>query len=555
MSRLRILGLMHLRARGVLAYSLGAVLFIAVTSRAADYQSLVADSVKSALATPTAKPKQEPLAPRIDQLLKASFGADVAPSIDDSQFLRRVYLDFAGRIPSVEEARSFLAEAAPDKRAKLIDQLLAGPEYPRRMKELFHVMLMERRGDNEEWLNYLEQSFAANKPWDQIVREILAPQADDTSLRGAAYFHTRRLEKVGQQEIDYPGLTRDIGRLFMGVDLQCAQCHDHLFIDEYRQVDFQGLYTVVSHTLIRTDTKFPAVNEKPIKGKTEFTSVFEGVKKEVGPRVPFGSEMPLLPLPAKGKPPESSLALLAESLPTAENHRFTTNIANRLWFTLLGRGLIHPLDLQHAGNPPSHPELMKLLATELAASGFDLKYFMRELALTDAYARASSLPSGEYPEAKTFAVGIERRLSAEQMLWSLLTAVLDPAELKDETKRRAQFAKYQPKFVKAFANPTKEPEESYQASLQGVLFTLHDPTLTELLTPSGNNLVARLTKITDKDALIDELYLALLVRKPSDAERLACTEQLDRVTDDQRPKAITQIAWALISGLEFSLNH
>ncbi len=279
------------------------------------------------------------------------------------------------------------------------------------MKELFHVMLMERRGDNDEWLAYLEQSFAANKPWDQIVREILAPQADDPALRGAAYFHTRRLEKVGQQEIDYPGLTRDIGRLFMGVDLQCAQCHDHLFVDEYKQVDFQGLYTVVSHTFIRTDTKFPAVGEKPIKAKTEFTSVFEGNKQEIGPRVPFGSEMPLLPVPAKGQPTESSLALLAGSLPTAENQRFTTNIANRLWFTLMGRGLIHPLDMQHTGNPPSHPELLKMLSTELAAHGFDIKYFLRELALTGAYARASVLPSGQYPDVKTYAVGIERRLS------------------------------------------------------------------------------------------------------------------------------------------------
>jgi hypothetical protein len=177
------------------------------------------------------------------------------------------------------------------------------------------------------------------------------------------------------------------------------------------------------------------------------------------------------------------------------------------------------------------------------------------LALTEAYARASLLPSGQYPEAKTYAVGIERRLSAEQLLWSLLTAVVDPADMKDEAVRRAQFAKYQPKFVKAFANPAKEPEESYQASLPGVLFTLHDPTLTELLTPRGNNLVARLAKIADRDIVIDELYLALLVRKPSDTERLACSGMLDQVEEQQRTKAIMQIAWALIAGLEFSLNH
>ena len=162
-----------------------------------------------------------PLHARIDKLIAAKAGGPVNPPATDAEFIRRIYLDFAGRIPTIEETREFLAENSADKRIKLIDKLLASKDYPRRMQELFHVMLMERRGDHDDWTKFLRKSFEANKPWDQIVREILNPNADDEATRGAAFFYTKRLEKYGQNPTDYPGLVRDVGRLFMGVDVQC----------------------------------------------------------------------------------------------------------------------------------------------------------------------------------------------------------------------------------------------------------------------------------------------------------------------------------------------
>ena len=282
---------------------------------------------------------EEPLHARIDRLIEAAAGATVAPRADDAEFLRRVTLDLAGRVPSVEEARAFLGEAADEKRAVLIDRLLASPEFPRRMRELIHVQLMERAGDHDEWTRFLEESFAANKPWDQLVREILNPNADDEATRGAAFFLTKRLENYGQQPVDLPGLTRDVGRLFLGVDLQCAQCHDHLFIDDYKQVDFQGLHTFVSHATIRKDVTFPAVGEKLVEKKTEFMSVFVKEAKATGPRLPFGAEVDV-PAFAKGdefalapdrkknfagKPKFSPLAILAEQLPAASHAQFARN--------------------------------------------------------------------------------------------------------------------------------------------------------------------------------------------------------------------------------------
>ncbi|MGH7226326.1 MAG: DUF1549 domain-containing protein, partial [Gemmataceae bacterium] len=204
----------------------------------------------------------EPLHQQIDFLIAASAKGKPASAVSgDAEFLRRIYLDLAGRIPSVEEVRVFLHDASADKRARLIDRLLSGPEYPHRMQEQFHIVLMERLGDDADWSNYLLSRFEKNKPWDVMTREILSP-AREPSAKGAAFFLSKRLEHYGENPVDYPGLARDIGRLFLGVNLQCAQCHDHLFITDYKQADFQGLLAFVRNVAVGGN-KPPRVVEKP----------------------------------------------------------------------------------------------------------------------------------------------------------------------------------------------------------------------------------------------------------------------------------------------------
>ena len=152
----------------------------------------------------------ELLAPRIDQIIKAratekAFGIP-AKLADDAEFLRRITLDLSGGIPTAATVREFLADPAPDKRVKMIDKLLASPEYPRRMQELFNSLLMERLGEHAEWQKYLLASFTANKHWDQMVREMLSPNADDEAARGAAFFLSKRLENYGQNPVDLPAI-------------------------------------------------------------------------------------------------------------------------------------------------------------------------------------------------------------------------------------------------------------------------------------------------------------------------------------------------------------
>lgn len=501
----------------------------------------------------------EPLHSRVDALIDAKLaGQPVAALADDAEFLRRVFLDFVGRIPNSTETREFLDDAAADKRAKQIDKLLASDEFPNRMADLMHVMLMERRGEHPEWIAYLRDSFKQNKPWDVLARELISPDPKNEQTRASAFFLSKRLEHYGQNAIDYPILTRDVGRLFLGMDLQCAQCHDHLFIKDYKQADFQGMYVVFLNTALRSDTKFPAVSENLLTKKIEFQSVFDPEKKSIGPRVP-GREEIAIPAFAKGeeyleapdkktktpgRPKFSPLEQLANQVTAPDNTQFAKSIVNRVWFVAMGRGLVHPLDLHHSENPPSHPELLELLARELLEHKFDLKWLLRELALTRTYQRSGVLPvDAKEPLPELFAVALEKPLSAEQLFSSVTLAVggspNEPLKLK---------------FLKAFANPPMEPEGEFAPSLRAALFLMNDADLLKHIDPQPGSLLTRLKTLGSAEAVADELYLSVLSRRPTADEAAEVAEQLQRA-GERRDAVMKQLVWALLASAEFCLNH
>lgn len=514
----------------------------------------------------------QPLYERIDAVLAAAQTGPVSPPADDAEFLRRVYLDLVGRIPSVDEARSFLADTDPNKRAALIDRLLDSPEFPRNLQERLHIMLMERQGEHPEWQAYLQRSFEQNKPWDQLVREILDPNPNDEAARGAAFFFSKRLENYGQNPVDYPGLVRDLGRLFLGIDVQCAECHDHLFIDDYKQADFHGLLAFVGQTYRRTDVQFPAIAERLLTGKLDFMSVFEKVPMQTAPRLPGGPEFEIVTFP-KGeefvlgpdgkptKPPVPKfrpLSLLAENLPRAENRLFVRNTANRLWFLLMGRGLVHPLDLHHSDNPPAYPEVLDLLGGELVACQFNLKHMLGQLARTQAYQRSSLLPEGvAHMPPERFATALEKPLSAEQLCWSVLEATGQRAAVlaaPTEEGKPSRAEALLTRFRAAFANPPKEPEIKFAPTVKGALFVLNDDEVLGWLRPADGNLVARLAALEDPAQLAQELYLAVLSRPATPEEVQEVTSYLGDATD-RRVERIGHLAWALLASAEFSVNH
>lgn len=520
-----------------------------------------------AVATSSIADAAEPLHRRIDQLVAKDFDGDAAPRTSDAEFIRRIHLDLAGRIPSSSQVTAFLNDASPEKRQEVIDGLLASPDYADRMTNLFNVMLMERRGDDDDWQAFLRTCFAENRPWNQIVGSILKPDHEDEQLRGAAYFYTRRLEKVGQQTTDYAGLTRDVGRMFLGIDLQCAECHDHLFIDDYSQQEFQGLFSVYQNLSIRKE-KFPAINEKTMTARVDFISVLTDEKGSTGPRVPFGREFEIPELPpvdpkAKPKRPDpnepptfSALKLIAENLPSAENKQFRQNIANRLWFCMMGRGLVEPLDEFHSENQASHPELLALLADEFAAHDFDIKWMIRELVLTDTWQRSTRIrPGSSPPKPKSYRLGNQRRLTAEQLFWSTLQATgnLERLTPGDDEEPAEEFSELKAGFVTAFASEPKEAAVEYTPAVKQALFLLNDSKLLDLLKPQPGNLAERIQSLPN-EKVVDELYLSIFSRLPDDDERAAINEHLEE-NAKQRDAAVTRVAWAMLTSIEFAVNH
>ena len=485
-------------------------------------------------------------------------GQPLSPLTSDAEFLRRVFLDFAGRIPTVAEARAFLADSSPKRREQLIDRLIDGPEYGSAMATAMHIALMERLGDHPLWTKYLTTSFAENRPWNQIVREILWQPPDDEKTAGAAFFLAKRLEKIGQNPVDYSGLTRDVGRLFLGKNLGCAECHDHLFIDDYKQAHFQGLHAFFKNSYL-VNLNPPQVGEKPTTQKSTFASVFTKIEMMTGPALPGGImlDVPnfkpgdeyLVPPNPKSKSPGvlkfSPLKAASEQIPMPTNRDFVRNSVNRFWFLLMGRGLVHPLDLSHSRNPASHPELLEFLADQFIEHHFDVKWLMKTLARTDAYQRSSLLPSGvdDAPE-KLFTTALERRLSPEQLAASVAIAL-------GEQPSPALTAK----FIKAFANQPREPEEEINPSLSGSLFILHDSAILSLLQPKPGNLIDRLQKLADTAKVAEELYLALLSRTPSPEEIAIVAEVLLQRSATDRPQVLANLVWSLLASMEFRVNH
>ncbi|NBR87233.1 MAG: DUF1549 domain-containing protein [Verrucomicrobia bacterium] len=521
----------------------------------------------------------EPLHVQVDQLIaKQAAGKPFAAPATDAEFLRRACLDFTGTIPTAEQTRAFLANQAADKRTKLIEQLFASPKYAERMAEAFNIQLMERNGDNAEWRKFLTESFRANKPWDQLAREIISPDFKDEKLRGAGWFITRRLDKVGQQDTDYPGLTRDVGRLFLGLDLQCCQCHKHLTVKDYKQVDFNGLFFPIQNLKMQAaggDYKTAWVQEGLVTNKYEFVSVLSSVKGSTGPRVPLGPEIEIptgttkdelwaVPPDPKtrkaGVPKFSPLRELAARLTAADNPQFARNLANRVWWQLMGRGLVEPLDLHHSENPASHPELFDLLAKELVEHKFDVQWLVCELAQTQAYARSSVLPTSadQVPE-QLFLAAKERPLSAEQLARSFLLAVGEHERVVEgkgwaESDKKKTFKDFEKAFLAAFANDAKEPELTVNPTLKAALFLRNNDQVLWALQPRPGNLIARVAALKEPARMADELFHAILSRPPTTEETAALEKFLTKRAAD-REKALGHFAWAMLSSMEFFTNH
>jgi hypothetical protein len=412
--------------RRFVMYAIGIVCFDALAS------SLLGEAPKEAS-------RDIPLYERMDALVEREAIGSFASICSDTDFLRRITLDLTGAIPTAEQVRKFLDDSSPLKRSNVIEQLVMSEEFARHMAVVFDVMFLERRSDKSitvrDWESYLIDSIASNKPLDQLFQELIFAEGDESSARVPTKFILNR-------DAEPNAVTRDIGRIAFGMDMQCAQCHDHPLVSDYLQEDYYGLYAYWHRTRLFTEPKSKALMLSEVAdGQASFKSVFTGNSNDHAlPRPPKGPVLIDEPIlvgdqayvvaPAKdkpGKPKFSRRQSLSKSL--TSNPQFRRNLANRLWLIMFGRGIVHPIDLHHTDNPPINPALLQLLAEELTKEKFQLRPIIRELAMTRAYQRSCEEPN---PDTVNFRdIGARKALFALEQEQATANVALLASKSKD----------------------------------------------------------------------------------------------------------------------------
>jgi hypothetical protein len=493
-----------------------------------------------------------------------------AARADDATWLRRIHLDLVGRIPTAEEIARFEHLPSKTRRQTVVDELLAHPEHPRHLREMFDVLWMGRPSGKAEaqrrdhrWPEFLETAFRENRPWDELVRDLIVARPSRPEQRGMVQF-------LYERQNNPQAMAEAVAPLVFGVQIGCAQCHDHMVAREIKQAHYWGMVAAFNRSKNVDSEAGPGLAESAIGGFVSFANlkkesqearlVFfngrsvdepwpaEGAKELDAPdkyRVapPKDKERPQAP----AEPRFSRRQALAEAV-TRGNPLLARAAVNRVWAMLLGRGLVHPVDLMDSQHPPSHPELLDWLAKDFERSGYDLRRLIRNLVLTRAYQLESRPASGKAPADEAFARALEKPLSAEQLGRSLWLATgpwtaegVSGSALDEATLRRALVRDFPNVFV---------PE--YNATLQQAMFLSNSPVLEPLFQPRAGNLAARLADLTDDAARVRAAFRAVLGRSPDREELQASVAYL---ASHPGQGGRTQLLWALLTGAEFQVNH
>ncbi len=511
-------------------------------------------------------PPDRPIEEAVDHYVDAGLahaGARAAGEADDATMVRRLTLDLVGRIPTAGEMRAHVDSTDPDKRARLVDRLMASPGFGRNQADALDAILMSgARGNLRE---YLGRAVAEGRPWDRIFREVMAADESTAGLKGSAEFLKARAK-------DGDRLTGDVSSVFFGVNISCAKCHDHPLVKDWKQDHYYGMKSFLDRTFLSgnflAEKGFGVLKYKPIEGeekKARFLFLTgeevpvpggedpsEDVKKADKQRLDEAKKKKELPPP----PAVSARGALVEvALRPAGREFFSRSIVNRTWHRYFGQGLVMPLDQMHSENPPSHPELLQWLARDVVDHGYDLRRLTRGLVLTRAYAREGRSDT-EGTDPRLFAVAAPRPLTPMQLAASMWVATTDPASLPDETGPGAIDARVEPMAERGrgLAQAIARPGEDYQIGAAEALLMSNGNKLDELLADGGDRLLGRLAKTADPRERIAIAFRNVLTRPPDEDEVALLADFLahrgDRPGDGNR-----QLVWALLTGAEFRFNH
>ncbi len=497
----------------------------------------------------------------------------IAPTqvCDDRTFQRRLFLDLVGRPPTMDESDYFLRSPEIQKRSIEVDRLLMSEEFANHFAELFDTMLMERRGKNWEnrrrsngWHDYLKSVFIKNRPWDEVVRELIVARRSESTDPGAIWF-------LYERENNHQAMAEAVAPVVFGTQVKCAQCHDHPLANEIKQGHYWGMVAAFNRSKNVDTQSGIGIAESAIGGFISFANLkkesqpatlnfLNGVKvpeKRPEPNVKE-EDLPeyylLPPPPEKAKPEKPAIPKFSRreklaAAVTENNPLLAKSTVNRIWALMMGRGLVHPVDEMNSTHPASHPSLLEWLAKDFERSGYDIHHLIRTLANSETYQRSSWSGPDRPAEKDTFAWSNEKPLTAEVIYRSLLVACgYHQAENMADGK---QLDSLRQSFIQHF--PDVLPV-NYNASLQQAMFLSNSPLIDALLNPKDENTTQAVLSKSSEKAKVELAFLRVYGRLPDSEEMDAATKFLNQ-RNDRPTKAVKQLLWAMLTSAEFLTNH
>lgn len=468
-----------------------------------------------------------------------------APRCDDRTFLRRVMLDLAGRIPTPEESLAFLFDDTPEKRAKLVDRLLASDEAAVNFREIWDVLLMGRRGTRREerrreggWFTFLETAYKQDRPWNEVVQAMITARPTRPEDAGAIWF-------LYERRNDHQQIAEAIAPAIYGTKIDCAQCHDHPLAGEIKQAHYWGLVSAFNRSK-NAENGPPAVRESASGGFINFTNLkkesqpaamvmLTGSKIEE-PRPEKDEDSPdryVDPSAAVRVPKFSRRAMLSEAV-TQGNSLLVRSFVNHTWALLMGRGIVDPPDEMNSKHPPSHPELLDWLAADFATHDYSVRRLVRAIVLSQGY-QLARWTNSDPPPAEAFAAALERPLTAETIARSARIASGHDA---DDSLRQA--------LSERFADLPIRPA---RVTIQQTMFLANSDQMAALFSDGGSDLATVVSPLERVRAA----FRRALVRDPDGEELAQGVEFLNAHGDSHA--AAGQLLWAIVSGPEFLTNH
>jgi hypothetical protein len=507
-------------------------------------------------------PLPEPLAPSelVEQLnsLLADFwraqGITPAERASDTEFLRRVYLDLTGRIPMVSEVYTYLDDPSPNRREKLVDDLLSRRDHATHLASVWRSVLLPEGvdlntyGGTNKFDRWLADRFGQNLPYDEIVRQLLLAEGR-VSESGPILFYASL--KLNPEEI-----AAKTARVFLGTRMECAQCHDHPFDDRIAQTDFWGFaahFAQISRPQGKMEMTSPVLR---VHDNNYGEVMLPDSDKVVPPRIPNAAGAERVSDPTGMT--LSRRQQLVDWLTNENNENFSRAAVNRVWQQLFGRGLIEPVDDMRPANQPICPEVLDLLTRDFAASGFDLRRLLRALVLTDAYQLSSGSPQDDPSQALCFARMNMKYFTADQLFDCIAVATRNEAMVGNATDgaiARTENMSRQ-KFIEQFRVAAGDRTD-YQAGVPQALTLMHGSVVHGATDLTSSGLLKSLNApfFTDEQRL-NTLFLATLSREPTEDEREKMLAYLQDVKDPhERLGILGDVLWALLNCAEFTFIH